>query len=146
MEKMDMTCGILLKDGKVLISEEADGTVTLSGGAVKTGETTAEAIVREYKEESGLKVKSEKLLAIIENFLRYNNSDYHQHIYVYELKLIDEDSQLPKLTQEEKMLTRWIDVESLDSIDFKPIVINEIIDKYVNDNEHKIMHIINRQV
>ncbi|WP_257006175.1 NUDIX hydrolase [Shouchella clausii] len=143
---MDMTCGILLKDGKVLISEEADGTVTLSGGAVKTGETTAEAIVREYKEESGLKVKSEKLLAIIENFLRYNNSDYHQHIYVYELKLIDEDSQLPKLTQEEKMLTRWIDVESLDSIDFKPIVINEIIDKYVNDNEHKIMHIINRQV
>lgn len=141
-----MTCGILLKDGKVLISEEADGTVTLSGGAVKTGETTAEAIVREYKEESGLKVKSEKLLAIIENFLRYNNSDYHQHIYVYELKLIDEDSQLPKLTQEEKMLTRWIDVESLDSIDFKPIVINEIIDKYVNDNEHKIMHIINRQV
>ncbi|MCM3714580.1 NUDIX domain-containing protein [Alkalihalobacillus oceani] len=55
------SCGILEKDGKILISNEAGGTMTLPGGAVKTGETTAETIVREFKEESGLDVEASEL-------------------------------------------------------------------------------------
>lgn len=125
------SCGILIKDGKILVSNEDDGTVTLSGGAVKTGETTDEAIVREFKEESGLDdVKVIKLIAVIENFLKYKDADYHQFMYVYSLDLKNQSLNLPTLTQEEKMFTKWVDVTSLNSINFRPSVINEILLNY----------------
>ena len=139
------SCGILEKDGKLLVSNEADGTMTLSGGAVKTGETTAETIVREFKEESGLDVEATKLIAVIENFLKYNESDYHQLIFVYGLSLKNDSPNLPTLTREEKMFTKWVDVNSLKSINFKPLVINEILLNYFKNDNHNILHIVNRQ-
>lgn len=139
------SCGILEKDGKILVSNEADGTMTLSGGAVKTGETTAETIVREFKEESGLDVEVTKLIAVIENFLKYKGLDYHQLIFVYGLNLKNNPSNLPTLMREEKMFTKWVDVTSLNSINFKPSVINEILLSYLKNDNHDILHIVNRQ-
>lgn len=139
------SCGILIKDGKILVSNEDDGTVTLSGGAVKTGETTDEAIVREFREESGLDVKVIKLIAVIENFLKYKDLDYHQFIYVYSLDLKNQSLNLPTLTREEKMFTKWVDVTSLNSINFRPSIINEILLNYTKNRNPEILHIVNRQ-
>ena len=49
--------GILIADdGRILVSHEATGEQTLPGGAVKYGEATATAVIREFKEETGLTV------------------------------------------------------------------------------------------
>ncbi|WP_442914829.1 NUDIX domain-containing protein [Marinilactibacillus sp. 15R] len=130
----------------MLVSNEDDGTVTLSGGEVKTGETTDEAIIREFKEESGLDdVKVIKLIAVIENFLKYKDLDYHQFIYVYSLDLKNQSLNLPTLTREEKMFTKWVDVTSLNSINFRPSIINEILLNYTKNRNPEILHIVNRQ-
>ena len=41
-------CGVLSQDNHILSSVESDGSQTLPGGAVKIGETSKEAVVREF--------------------------------------------------------------------------------------------------
>ena len=45
------TVGILVRDGKLLVQRDRDGSeYALPGGHVKIGETTADGLVREYKD------------------------------------------------------------------------------------------------
>ncbi|MTD40225.1 hypothetical protein GIX45_16715 [Erwinia sp. CPCC 100877] len=37
-------CGLLIDEERFLVASEADGTLTLPGGAVKIGETTEQAV------------------------------------------------------------------------------------------------------
>ena len=57
------TVGVLVRDGKLLVQRDRDGSeYALPGGHVKIGETTADGLVREYKEETGADIKVGKLL------------------------------------------------------------------------------------
>ncbi len=57
------TVGVLVRDGKILIQRDQDGNeYALPGGHVKLGETTAEGLVREYKEETGADIRPLQLL------------------------------------------------------------------------------------
>ena len=58
-EKTRVGCrGIIINDGKVLLSLEERKNVYMSpGGGVENGETLEESVVRELQEEAGLKVK-----------------------------------------------------------------------------------------
>jgi 8-oxo-dGTP diphosphatase len=78
-------CGLLLDGDRFLISTEKDGTRTLPGGAVKVGETTEAAVIREFYEETNLQVQPRRLLAIIENHFKLKRQLYQQIIFVYEL-------------------------------------------------------------
>ncbi|MGY3767161.1 NUDIX domain-containing protein [Vagococcus vulneris] len=69
-------CGILVNENKLLVSHEADGSQTLTGGAVKISETTEQTVKREFLEETGLDVSIGSLTAIIENFFTLNNQPY----------------------------------------------------------------------
>ena len=47
------TVGVLVRDGKLLVQRDRDGSeYALPGGHVKIGESTADGLVREYKEET----------------------------------------------------------------------------------------------
>lgn len=57
--------GLLLRDGAVLIAAEKVGghdVLKFPGGAVEEGETPEAALVREFREESGLSVRPVRLL------------------------------------------------------------------------------------
>lgn len=58
--------GIIRKDGQVLLLRRSDnGRWALPGGAVDPGEHPAEAVVREVWEETGLRVRPVRILAVI---------------------------------------------------------------------------------
>lgn len=116
-------CGILKNKGKVLVSTEDDGSQTLTSGAVQIGETTETALVREFYEETKLKIKPQKLVAIIENFFSLE-VEYHQIIFVYEA-LLAEDSHPDDLVCEEKLDVNWEPLEQANQL--KPNVLNELI-------------------
>lgn len=128
-------CGLLKREGKLLVSTEVDGTQTLSGGAIKIGETSEITVVREFKEETNLNVQVEKLVAIVENFFNFEGKPYQQIIFVYELSLADEESEI---MCREKVNVSWVEKEKVNML--QPIVLNDI----VQYNGDKIQHIINR--
>ena len=138
-------CGILLEGEQLLISNEPDGNRTLTGGAVKIGETTAEAVIREFQEETGLAVEVVRLVAIIENFLIYQNADYHQFIYVYGLKRKMTAVGMPVLAGEEKLLPQWVKFDKLEGKDLRPKILNEVVRYYQEHPQGEIIHLIQRE-
>jgi ADP-ribose pyrophosphatase YjhB (NUDIX family) len=57
--------GVVFRDGRVLLVRElSDGRWSLPGGWADVGESPAEAVVREVREESGYDTRAVKLLAV----------------------------------------------------------------------------------
>jgi ADP-ribose pyrophosphatase YjhB (NUDIX family) len=62
--------GIVVEDGRILLlNQDADAgrSWSLPGGKLEDGETLAEALVREMKEETGLDVEPGRLLYVCDN-------------------------------------------------------------------------------
>lgn len=59
--------GAVIRDGKILLVREVtDGKWAMPGGWADLGETPAEMVIREVREESGFDVRVEKLIAVID--------------------------------------------------------------------------------
>jgi 8-oxo-dGTP diphosphatase len=65
---------IVVQDGRVLLARRANpplqGEWSIPGGLVETGETAAEATVREVREETGLEVRALRLVEVFERIVR----------------------------------------------------------------------------
>jgi 8-oxo-dGTP diphosphatase len=78
--------GVLIEQGKVLLATTRipSGTVTnFPGGGLELGEAPVDAVVREFREETGLIVDVEQLLFTSEGF--HQNPDYpdEQLIHIF---------------------------------------------------------------
>lgn len=101
--------GIVLRDGKLLVSrEEISDYWILPGGGLEKGETLKECCAREISEETGCLVEPiEEFLIINEYYKEYR---YISHFFV--CKAVGEGKQ--ELTPTEKMLglvPKWVDVQ-----------------------------------
>ena len=67
--------GIIIQDGKVLLSPQWDA-YDFPGGGVEKGETLEQALLREVKEETGLTVKKGEIIACEQDF--FKNQNYHK--------------------------------------------------------------------
>jgi len=70
--KVDVRTIVLKNNQVLLIKEKADGRWALPGGWADVGYTPSAVAVKEVREETGLEVKIERLLAVFDNSL-------HQH-------------------------------------------------------------------
>lgn len=124
-------CGILKQGDNVLTTVESDGTHTLPGGAVKIGETSKEAVVREFLEETGIKVGVGSLLSIIENMFIYEEKPYQQVIFVYEVfALKDIQSNIGEVPVE------WTNIMASHSL--RPPQLNELVKQATTTTQHFI--------
>ena len=87
--------GVLIHDGKMLFQRvPGDEGYALPGGHVAFGETSEEALKREFKEELHAEIKVERLLMFGENFLPWGALPCQQVNLFYQVSLCDE-TQLP---------------------------------------------------
>ena len=140
--------GILLNNDKILAVEmNKMGFMCCPGGHVMIGEDTMQAMEREYKEETGISVKIEKLVAIVENFFK---SDVlcHELSFYYLLRAdkIDESKQKDfSLIENDNgklinMDYSWLSLDKMDSYDFLPLAIKNKLKNRDFNTEHIIFH------
>jgi len=87
--------GILIKDKRILLQKPIDDDgYSIPGGHVSFGETTSEALIREFKEEINADIKIEKLIMVGENFFPWGNKPCQQ-ISMYYLVSLCNEHQIP---------------------------------------------------
>jgi ADP-ribose pyrophosphatase YjhB (NUDIX family) len=74
--------GVIVKDGKVLLSSQWDGW-DFPGGGMELGESIAETFSREILEETGLQVKQGQLLHVSDSFFTHPNQRHYHTIVMY---------------------------------------------------------------
>jgi ADP-ribose pyrophosphatase YjhB (NUDIX family) len=73
--------GVVFRGGKILlVRERSDDLWTLPGGWADVGDSPADAVVREVREESGFETRATKLLALLDRN-RHGHPPHVHHIY-----------------------------------------------------------------
>jgi ADP-ribose pyrophosphatase YjhB (NUDIX family) len=73
--------GVVFQGGKILlVQERSDGQWTLPGGWADVGDSPADAVVREVREEAGFETRATKLLALLDRN-RHGHPPHVNHIY-----------------------------------------------------------------
>lgn len=106
--KFDVRAAVLLiHDDQVLVTVEAtSGSAIVPGGAVKFGETVAEAAGREVYEELRLKDMQPSLVGVLESFWEQPEQTYQQLILVHRLEL--SSAQAEAVVWQEGLQGQWL--------------------------------------
>ena len=109
--------GVCVKDGKVLLCQAKGATSTyLPGGHIEFGETGAEALVREVKEETGLDSRAGKLKGVVENSFLQHGERHCEINLVYALEIDD----APVVAQEAWIGFKWCALSELEAANVLP--------------------------
>ncbi|MFU2194570.1 NUDIX hydrolase [Streptococcus pluranimalium] len=112
--------GILAnEEGKVLLQLRGDKkTWAIPGGAMELGESSLEAAVREFYEETGIEVQVKRLLNVYTNFDEvYPNGDQVQTVvFVYELTAT-EIGDISDFHNEETLKVAFFTKEEIDQLE-----------------------------
>jgi ADP-ribose pyrophosphatase YjhB (NUDIX family) len=82
--------GAVVQDGKILlIQERADGNWAMPGGWADLGNSPASVAEREVWEESGFRVKAEKVVAVIDANRIQPMEFYHAYKIIFLCTLLD---------------------------------------------------------
>lgn len=82
--------GAVIRDNKILlVQERADGSWAMPGGWADLGNTPASVAEREVWEESGFRVKAEKVVAVIDANRIQPMEFYHAYKIIFLCKLLD---------------------------------------------------------
>ena len=140
--------GILKHNNKVLLQRPLnDSGYALPGGHVSLGETNAETLIREFKEEIDADIKIEKLSWVGEIFFPWGSSKKpcHQICLFYNVSLennhnIPMDGSFYGIEQLEdktfKLEFSWIDINDLHEIEVYPIEAKEYLLSNTSDVQH----------
>lgn len=126
--------GIVIKDGKVLMSKQFGDMYDLPGGGVDLGEDLGTAVIREVKEETGIDVSAPKNIGVENSFFHSahgNKKSYHSILLYYVCKFqggeLSTDG-FDEYEQEYAEMAEWIPLNSIDditiasTIDFRPYI------------------------
>lgn len=130
--------GVLVEDGKILLSKQWDGW-DIPGGGIEIDETIEEALVREFKEETGLEIKPIKPIYCRTSFFAPNLSNEGQFwnsVMIYFLvEKIGGEISIDQCCNDEKKymkLPEWIETEKAKTLKFYNTAENgKIIDEAV---------------
>ena len=139
--------GICIKDNKILLSKmKTDNYWTFMGGKPMFGEPTEKAVIREFKEETGVDLEVDRLLSVMENFFEMDGCQWHEYIFFYLLK---DTNDFLKVSQEEHtildhkdVIYKWLGLDDFMKEDIKPYCAKKII----KDLPGQIVHIVNSDI
>jgi ADP-ribose pyrophosphatase YjhB (NUDIX family) len=125
--------GVAIRDGRVLVHRMVEPNEwtnsALPGGGVEAHETSADAVVREFREEIGADVRTGRLLWCNENFFTHGGERWHEIGFYWEVLLPPDFAHFGDESflgwddvQGARVASRWhwCPLERLDEIDLQP--------------------------
>lgn len=131
--------GVLINGTNIMLTTKDNIHFTVPGGHVQVGETTRETIVREYKEETGLDVEVDKLMATYENFFKYNGKDVQQILMVYKVSLKNNEQKIKLNPDNERTKYKWLNLNEIDNYFLYPKGIIKVIKGDDTNTNHHIV-------
>lgn len=123
-----LALGIVRQGDRVFISEGYDPVKQQTfyralGGGVEFGETSLEALQREFQEELQAEIKNIKYLDCQENLFTFNGQPGHEILFVYECDFVDPKFyQIDEITFMEKKRKKralWVECDRFRSGELK---------------------------
>lgn len=131
--------GILIKEDEVLlihrINHHKYEYFVFPGGGVEEGETIEQAVVREFKEETTIEIKIDKLL-----YHHIYDNDTEQYFYLCnyikgEPKLADDSPEKKEMLQGREFFNPlWVKIEELKNMLVYPLEIRDLLLKDYKNN------------
>ena len=109
---------LILQNRKILVTKDKDKYYTI-GGAIQVNERTEDAVVREVREELGVKAQVGQLAFVVENHFEEDGVYYHNIEFHYLVDLL-EDAPLTMQEDEKRQPCEWIDLDKLGDIQLVP--------------------------
>ena len=125
---------LIVEDGKLLVVEDEDGFYTI-GGAIQVGERTEEAVIREVKEELGVKAQARELAFVVENRFEQAGVHFHNIEFHYLVDLL-EDAPLTMQEDERQLPCRWIALNQLHTVPLKPGFLKTVLPEWDGQLRH----------
>lgn len=134
------TLGIIYKDGRIL-AEKLSGKHSKGegvfyrplGGTIELGETSIDALKREFMEEIGAEINIVNYIACIENIYSINGITRHELTQLYEAELVNESlyekESIPVNENRRKSEAKWIPVISF--IDEREVLFPAGLENYL---------------
>ena len=122
--------GVLLRGDKILLQRERDGTeYAVPGGHVQFGETAAQSLIREYKEETGADIYCQRLIWIEETFWKWGEKDAHTIAFYYLITLKNDldipDSYIESHKDNCNVMLMWVPVDEMKEMTVYPQFIKD---------------------
>lgn len=103
----------------------------LIGGGIEFGETGAEALKREVKEEMNAEIKNIKYLGLIENIFNYEGEDRQEIILLYQADFKDKNiynrDKIEILDSRHPQTAYWLDKKTLLESNYYPKKLRDFI-------------------
>ena len=128
---------LIVEEGKLLVVEDEDGFYTI-GGAIQVGERTEEAVIREVKEELGVKAQAGQLAFVVENRFEQDGVYYHNIEFHYLVDLL-EDAPLTMQEDDKTQPCEWIDLDKLEDFQLVPAFLKTALPDW--DGQLRHIHI-----
>ena len=131
--------GLVMREGRVLLQTPVgEAEYALPGGHIELGETAAEALAREFMEETGAAVTVNGFAWAEENFFTINGQDYQQVALTFYVDLTDALPAEDFPGKEPHLRFHWVPVEELNKITVYPPNLNELL-------RREIKHMVRRE-
>ncbi|MCL2671563.1 MAG: NUDIX domain-containing protein [Clostridiales bacterium] len=137
--------GVLIRNDRMFMQREKDGTeCALPGGHVSFGETAAQALIREYKEETGADILCGRLLWVEETFWKWGERDAHTITFYFLISLQD-DADIPDgvaASQKDNcnVLLEWVALNKLPDLTVYPSFLAEKVKDISDHIEHFVRY------
>jgi 8-oxo-dGTP diphosphatase len=126
---------VIFRGNKILLAERdrhPHGKMwSIPGGAQELGETVSEAAIREISEETGLVIKLEGLVDVVDVISkdREDHIEFHYTLVDFYASWVSGEA----VADDDVSDVKWVSLEELQNIDLRPItrqVITQAIEKY----------------